>query len=144
MKGEITRRAFLKGISGAVVFPSIVTGLDRATHKLANSSDKLISDLQESNERLEWIVDVWRVSGRKVVGVEGWNESGLWSFYCNSSTGEVISGIHFDYRDVPFMKYDGYKFKTLSQLRAEGTSWGEINRLHYEGFARNPGYKFVS
>ena len=84
-------------------------------------------------ERLEWIHDVWETED--VFGVEGWNESGLWSYYLKKNNGKIDSAVVLNYENLPFSKKDS---KTIPQLRAEGVSWEEINRLYYEGFALDP------
>lgn len=142
MKEEMTRRSFLKS-SGLATASFVLVGFSRNSR--AGSSVNVRPGRQESDERLEWIKEVWKVPSTGHVGVEGWNESGLWSFYHDSRTGQVVSGWFFDYRDTTFMKHDfNYEQKTLAQLLAEGVPWEEIDRLHYEGFSRNPGPKYLA
>ncbi len=155
MKESITRRRFLKVSGITVATPSLIKGgkvlLDNlgvellektSLAKVANKpANRPAQKKGKLDERLDWIFDLWDVPGSNSRGIEGWNESGLWSFYFDSETGEVDYGFFFDYRDRTFLKLDFYyEHKTLSQLRAEGVSWPEINRLHYEGFSNNRGY----
>jgi hypothetical protein len=136
MKKGMTRRSFLRN-SGLVTASLALAGL--SINFRAGSSLNLHLERQESDERLEYITERWR-TGRGHVEIEGWNSSGLWSFYCDEKTGRITGGFYWNYRDAPFMKYDGYEHKTLAQLRAEGVSWEEIDRLHNEGFSRRPDY----
>lgn len=138
MKEGMTRRSVLE-MGGLAAASFVLAGLPSGSG--AGNSLDVRSGQSETDERLKWIKEVWKVPSTGHVGIEGWNESGLWSFYYDLSTGQVASGFFFDYRDTPFMKYDGYEPKTLAQLRAEGVPWEEIDRLHYEGFSRNPGYR---
>ena len=142
MEEGITRRSFLRS-SGLAVAALVLVGLPDSSR--AGNYLHVRPEQQESDERLAWIKEVWKVPSTGHVGIEGWNESGLWSFYLDSKTGQVVSGLFSDYRGITFRKNDfNDEHKTLAQLRSEGVSWEEIDRLHYEGFSCNPGHQYVS
>jgi hypothetical protein len=146
MKDNMTRRRFLKVSGITVATPSVIKGVKRLFGYDAGTKTSLNRGAQKKgklDERLECISDVWDVPGSYSLGVEGWNESGLWRFFADSNTGEISWGFLFDYRERPFMKYDvGFsKPRTLAQLRADGVPWEEIDRLHYEGVSNKPKYK---
>ena len=102
----VSRRSFCGGIAATLITPSLGSG------ECEKDSIKRKRNLPESG-RIEYVSDVWDAGG--VVGIDGFNKKGYWSFYMDKKTGETEQVMHMDYATVPFLKREfSSRRKTLA------------------------------
>ena len=81
-----------------------------------------------TNEKIEYISDLFIDPKINLFDIVGFNEDGEWDITCRLSDGKDMHGIFNDYREVPFLS-SGDGRKTLRELRLEGMSWEKLEEL---------------
>ncbi len=129
-EGGISRRSFCGGVAVTLMLSGLNLGSDGREVITTKGKPAFLE-----SGRIEYVSDIWD-AGDRVIGIDGFNRRGYWSFYMNNETGETEQVMFLDYTEVPFLRREFFSGgKTLSQHLDEGMNWNEVARLYYEGLS---------